>query len=81
MRYNVTVHQSGLYLLGIVLEPSLDPSSNPLEEGNTLRAMLTADIVQVTKRDKSKRLKIEGLGPYGTLYSLNPTSYSPSKSP
>ena len=33
MRYNVPGHQSGLYLLCIVLEPSLDPSSTLVEGG------------------------------------------------
>ena len=33
MRYNVSVHQSGLYLLYIVLELSIDPSSTPRGRG------------------------------------------------
>ena len=30
---------------------------------------------------QSERLKIKGLSVYGTFYSINPISYSPSKSP
>ena len=30
MRYNVPVHQSVLYLLCLVLGPSMDPSSTPV---------------------------------------------------
>ena len=69
MRYNVPVHQFGLNQLSIVPEPSMDHSSIPVEGGNSLCAML------------KEKLKIKGLGAYGTLYSHNPISYSPSKSP
>ena len=51
MRYNVPVKKSGLYLLCIVPEPSMDPSSTPVEGGNSLCVMLSdPNIVHVTKR-------------------------------
>ena len=69
MRYNVPVHQSGLYLLCKVTEPSMDPSSTPVEGATPFVQFLTTDIVQVTKGLQTERLKIEGLGAYGTFYS------------
>ena len=59
MKYNVPVHQSGLYLLCIRPEPSMDPFSTPVEVGNFLVQCSMANLVQVTKRAQSERLNIE----------------------
>ena len=69
MSYNVPVHQLGLYLLCIWPEPSMDPSSTPMERGNSLCAMLSS---QHCSDHQSERLKIKGLAFFTPPY-LFPT--------
>ena len=62
MRYNVPVHQSGLYLICIIMEPSMEPSSTPVEGGNSRCAMLNSQHHSTLKGLQLERLTIEGLG-------------------
>ena len=57
----------------------LGPDVNNREQTFSLKLFLF--LIQVTKGPQSKRFKLEGLGAYGTFYSLNHIPYSPSKSP
>ena len=76
MRYNVPVHQSGLYLLCIVGEPFIKPFFNPPGRGQlSLCNVKGLTSFRSLKYLQAEKVKIKGLGAYDTLYSLNPISY------
>ena len=69
-----------LYLLCLLLGLSMDPSSIPVEGGNSLYAILNSRHCSGHQKGCSwKNLKSGAFCLYGTLYSLNPISYSQSK--